>query len=41
MEPENPVFQYNAQILQFLTNGQTDVMEKHKPRLELFYNRMN
>ncbi|CAD7955156.1 unnamed protein product [Amoebophrya sp. A120] len=40
-EPDNPVFLFNLQILQFALNGQPEVIEQHKPRLELFYNRMN
>lgn len=40
-EPNNPVFLYNVQLLQHLANGAHDILEKHKPRVDLFYNRMN
>ncbi|CAD7937890.1 unnamed protein product [Amoebophrya sp. A25] len=40
-EPENPVFLFNMQLLQFIANGQPEVLNEHKPRMEMFYNRMN
>ena len=39
-EPENPVFVYNTQIFTELASGNTHVLDQVKPRMELFYNRM-